>query len=66
MRSLEETRAERDWLGDEQEQKMIKVFFRSSLGWKCFTGNIEAPARPLQLVDFVGEIICPMRPTRPH
>src|SRR2546428_5012760 len=26
---------------------------------ECFTGNIEASARPLQLVDFVGEIICP-------
>ena len=21
---------------------------------------------PLQLVDFLGEIFCPMRPTRPH
>ena len=36
-----------------------------------WAGNVsretfEAPASPRQLVDFVGEIICPMRPTRPH
>src|SRR5207245_1947689 len=36
------------------------------LAGKCFTGNIEAPARPLQLLDFLGQIIRPMRPTRPH
>jgi len=31
-----------------------------------FTGNIEAAARPLQLVDSLGQIICPARPMRPH
>ena len=61
------------WERLRMQVKSRRFFFRTSTQGinsvhrlEGFTGNIEAPAPPWQLVDFMGEIICPTRPTRPH